>query len=284
MAHRLRIRQTVKRILIELNHEFEDESASLLLETSTGTNSDGTAMLVFSVDENNKLEHLVTGRAEQIEIPNLETYYQNGTKKFLVVVVNCINNGVDYTGVTEIDLTAKIKSYKDNIEGNYNCQINHFAVFDFLVEKKGSDGSLETETFPSVEYGVVESHIYGEIINYSFVGSYQDGPLSAAINISFSNNYESIESLYFTRSFESDIEAKYSYDTLRVVDLPKEDGYADIDYSIMGTSYCTILKRANYTETRNWNEAGITYTKVRTITGFTCNDMSGISVTFSKQN
>ena len=111
---------SVKRILIELSHEFENESTSLNLDAykSSAANNDGVATLVFGVDNNNNLEHLITGRAEEVEIQNLKGFYKNGTRKFLVVVVNCINNGIDYTGKTEIDLVAKIQSDKEVLEFN----------------------------------------------------------------------------------------------------------------------------------------------------------------------
>ena len=273
---------SAKRFFIELNHEYEDESAGLILEASTESNSEGTAMLVFGVDANGNLKHLRTGRAEQIEIQNLKGFYQNGTKKFLVVVVNCINNGVDYTGVTNIYLTAKIKSDNGNVnmDGYYMCYINHLALYDLLSEKTGSDGSYESQTFTSQEMGFAED-VYGNIENYSFHGDYQDSIKSMTVDIRFNNNYENIESISVTLTFESNISYySYSCDSIKAVNIPRAD--QSQPYRIRGSSYCSSLTIADHKSTNTWQESGITYTRVETTTGFSCNDKSYIDVLFFK--
>lgn len=277
---------SAKRFFIELNHEFDDESANLVLETSTGLNSDGTAMIVFSVDANDNLKHLDTKRAEPIKLQNLKEYYQNDTKKFLVVVVNCINNGVDYTGVTEIDLNTRIKSKNEPepvvIEGNYRCFITSHALHDLIMEKTGSDGSYESETYTSIDVGF-DATSYGDINNYSFIGYYEDSVTTTSVDIRFDNEYESIESISVIHSIENNNEVGNYYHSFDAVNVPEVEWSDDIDCSIIGSNYCNSLQMSDYTWSVTYSNGGVTYTKVTTTTGFRCNDMSGINVYFYKQ-
>jgi hypothetical protein len=101
---------SAKRYMINLNHSAIGSSANLILEVSGEVTSDGITTLVFVVDNNINLQHLVTAQgSNNAVISNLKDYYDNGLRQFLVVVVNNTHDEY-YIGNQDIDLTVKVSS------------------------------------------------------------------------------------------------------------------------------------------------------------------------------
>lgn len=157
---------SAKRFIVNLNHSDVDSSASLYLDATEGVSGDGIATLVFGLNSNTNLEHLVTAKGGPVIIPNLKNYYDNGIRKFLVVVVNSTHNSTDYLGTTNIDLTVKVDQTKYN-----RSRIWYKVVHNLHEVINESDGDQTIKDYSSdvSTAGFFE----GDVVNNIFNGSYQ---------------------------------------------------------------------------------------------------------------
>ncbi len=240
-------------------------------------------LLLFKYYRSTQNIEFLGSNKNEIVVSDIKTMTQN-KQNFIAVACNNIYT-TPYTWDNEITLNFEIKTITENQnrEGYYMCRINHFALYDLLSEKTGSDGSYESETFTSIENGF-EAPVYGNVKNYTFFGIHQDSIISTTIDIRFNNNYDKIESISVIHNIENNNEVGNFYHSIKAVNIPRASWSEDIDCSIIGSSYCNSLQMADYKWSVTYNDGGITYTRVITTTDFSCNDMSSIVVSFYKQS
>jgi hypothetical protein len=278
---------SARRFVIELNHEYDNDSTSLILAAykTTAANNDGVATLVFSADISNNLEHLVTARAEPIEIPNLKAYYLNGTRKVLVVVVNTINNGVDYTGQTEIEFIAKTKIEKEVKAPDYNsCGIGIYCGARHVYSTPES--SYET-TNNKVGFGTWTKYsggFSGNTFTGSFIKSWDSSTnpltISGSISAVFNEDYSEILSINWSETSQSQSIPNGISGSTNTTFSGKN---IPLDKSEWGTVFQVKMEETcdhidSFTDTQS-STNGLSYTMPE----YWCNGDSKIYISFSKE-
>ncbi|MGE5797713.1 MAG: hypothetical protein ACM34N_13085 [Ignavibacteria bacterium] len=238
---------------------------------------------LFNYNTSSKIIEFISSNKNEIVVSDIKTMTQNNQSLIALVSNNIYTT--PYNWDNEITLNFRIKTdYENpNVDGYYMCRINHFALYDILSEKTGSDGSYESEIFTSAGYGL-DAPVYGNVENHTFFGSRQDSIINTTVDIYFNNSYDKIDSISVTHTIENNNEVGNFYHSIKAVNIPKSDWSDGIDCSIIGSSYCNSLQIADYKWTATYIDKGITYTRVMTTTGFSCNDLCSIVVTFYKQS
>jgi len=187
-----------------------------------------------------------------VELQNLKAYYQNGTKKFLVVVVNCINNGVDYTGLTEIDLKAEIRKddVEDDNDGLYNIIVNCGATlkYNFLITRDdGSSVSSEPTDYKRIWFmweGNVENGIF------SGTGLDENEEITYSVNINFSDDLDTIKHISLNKIEEynrDEYTGSYSYSiNLDNIAMTWSNNYGERKWSYVDQSVCDYITFLDY--------------------------------------
>ena len=118
--------------------------------------------------KNGEVEYLGTAHAQDFEIVNLKSYWDDGMKQFLAVLVNCVFTSDDYLGKSDIDLKVSIIKKK---EFDYNKCIVHVA-FDGELEHVYKNG-IENDT--SKTNGMYSEYATGSLEGNVFSGTYDEG-------------------------------------------------------------------------------------------------------------
>lgn len=278
---------SAKRYFIELDHEFENESTSLTLDAykSSAANNDGVAILVFGVDDNYYPQHLITGRAEQVEIQNLKGFYQNGTKKFLVVVVNCINNGVDYTGQTEIDLVAKIKS---NGETGWDVSKSNRCLVKINIEGHMKEVKAGTTNEYDMDLGAGVNAAIGSFSGNTFVGDWNNDydsfnfNYTGTVTVTLNDELTMVTSVDWTEDYTSKVDGNTVFTSTYSFtgkNLPLYSEHTPGVFQITGSQTCANNHLSNVIYTaRNYASSADISLKDKF-----CNEYSYITISFWKE-
>lgn len=268
---------STKRFIINLNYSDIDESAKLSVD-AFGLNNDGIATIVFGVRSNNELQHILTTKNAPAEIPkSLKNYYDEGTRKFLVVVVNSIHNATDYLGKTDIELQMRIT--KNGPTPDYNqCGIVVYC------------GTRYAYTTPDTSYESVNNKVSngtwqrypgsfsGNTFNASYHKSWdsQTNPLTitGTITATFNNDYTMITTVTWNETHTTNHAS--SSEDLTATNIPLDELEWGTIYQVKGEETCNHI--TTLTDVQNAPD-GLSWT----LPEYWCNGDSKIYISFSKE-
>lgn len=274
---------------------FEEED-NLLFRMDTPSGLHDLALVVFGV-KNNIPTYLGTANARDFVVPNLKQYWDDGTKQFLVVLVNSRETSSDYLGYTDINLTVSFKKQKI-----YNRLLIDYRILNNRHnEQTGISGT--TTTWESTgDHQRDEAIFEGSLIEDTFTGSstvVEDTPTSSRITnysatVTFNTDKTKIESFAMT-SVKKDEWWHTTGDHNDVLDVVKRIGGGNLEKAIypgsegtnifraVGESTCNYISLVDYSH--NWDTSwtsdhGFHYsTNSNAIyTGHSCDDDSFIRI------
>jgi hypothetical protein len=279
---------SAKRFIVNLNYPDIDEDASLYLDATGNSGYDGIATLVFGINSSNNLQHLVTAKNGTAAIPNLKQYYDNGTRQFLVVVVNSMHNGTDYLGDSNIELKMEVKVEENDynycsvsVRTNYDIHDDGtlWGVNDFSADRTidhGFNGNMVDGIFTGTAYPTDQfGNTYTGNINVNLNGSINSFSMELT-----ENKYIENHTLYWGKN----VTEVGNYKIQGGGGIPS---ISDSQYKVEGSSTCSHLTENNFTrylEIFNPYSGTLENTVNESSTNsYSCNGGSYISITFSKQ-
>jgi len=279
---------SAERFIVNLSNSSFDEDANLYLDATGNSGYDGIATLVFGVNNNGNLQHLVTAKNGPAGIPGLKNYYDNGTRQFLVVVVNSMHNGTDYLGNSNIELKMEVKV--EEKEYNY-CSVSVRTNYDIY-----DDGTLWGENDFSADRTI--DHGYnGNMVDGVFTGTpYPTDQFgntytgSISVNLNGSINSFSME-LTENKYIQNHV-LYWGHNVNEVGAYTIQGGsgiqsISDSQYKVQGSTTCSHLTENNFTrylEIFHAYSGNLEWTvNESSANSYSCNGGSYISITFSKQ-
>ena len=160
---------SAKMFKINLNYEPLDTTSRMLFSMSwAGADLDGLSMVMFGI-KGGEQEYLGTADAQDFEIPNLKSYYKDGMKQFLVVLVNSNITKYDYLGESDIDLKVQLKKPKLDFT---KCEVSIKVLTDISYENMDLEGNWSTTTTKASFRVASVFDAIGSFTGNTFTGSY----------------------------------------------------------------------------------------------------------------
>lgn len=187
---------SAKMFEINLNYQPPDTSYKMLLSMDAPSGLDGLALIMFGI-KNGEPEYLETAHAQDFEIPNLKSYYDDGMTQFLAVLVNCLVTSDDYLGESDIDLTIKIKRKMD-----YNvCN----AIMAIPIEMRTYNPDTGEESF-STQTGLPNTNpkAIGSFDGNTWTGYFNEDGWSGQLVATLNENYTMVTNMDFTYQYNDE--------------------------------------------------------------------------------
>jgi len=219
-----------------------DDNINLSLQTMGELNSDGLALLVFSIN-NGSLNLLNTpgSYSSGYVIQDLKDKVDNGMDQFLICVVN---NQLypPYNNTYDIDLQCTLTEQQQD-PGYYECGllIDIGTTIDYTTPDTSYTRESDETTISMG--GFCPGSFSGNTFSGSYSTTLGESVISGTVTAVFSPDYRTITNLEWSES------RAYSTSTLVAVDIPFDYGYWGTDiFQIQGEQICDHVVTLSYTQ------------------------------------
>lgn len=245
---------SAKMFKVNLNYAPPDTSYKMVFSMSLASaDLDGLSMVMFGI-KNGEAEYLETADAQDFEIPSLKSYYDDGMKQFLVVLVNSKITSNNYLGESSIDLTVRVKKqlyFK-------KCEVSMKVLTDLNNESMDLDGNWSTTT-TKTSYRVASLFdAVGSFSGNTFTGSYyhsgaSDGSVYAGtISVTLNGSASMVTDVYWTGTINwpngSKVVQGFSGTGTQIPYTPNSDDNISLYqlYGFTGANVCEGFNDVNY--------------------------------------
>jgi hypothetical protein len=257
---------SAKMFSINLNYDGLKESNKMFFSMDAQGNSDRLALIIFGV-KNGEPEYLGTADAQEFEIPNLKSYWDDGMKQFLAVLVNSKIVSDDYLGQTEIDLTIRIKDYTE-------CKV----LMSIPVEVRSYNEDNGDESFKNNIMPNGYPRAIGSFNGNVWTGSFDEGGWKGQLEITLNDSQDLVTKMDFSYTFNdanTDATMGYSFTDIPASPYTWEEGLYTLFYRDDPT-LCDHVDNIVY----DWQWKSISTTLAG---GPVCDENSWVSVQFYKE-
>ncbi len=249
-----------------------DPSYRMLLSATGPTDNSHLALIVYALKGSN-YEYLGTAYEQDVTIPDLKQYYDDGFTQYLVVVVN--NNALtSFLGETNIDFTIDIGPAGGGGGGNGNDLTYNrcYVGADFYgTYESNRNGPVQTYTHFD-QFGSVK--IEGGFLGNTFSGIYDNGfGITETLTVTLNDEHNMVTSVSWVKEYKYDDMGLYEILGFTGTNIPMNPDKEN-RFEITGSSTCD-----NFTVYDNMNSDD-SYVKM---TEYYCDENSRIYISFSEE-
>lgn len=273
---------SAKMFKINLNYEPEDTSSGMLLSMVASDDIyEQLSLLVYGI-KGGKSEYLGVAKIQDFEIPNLNSYYNDGMKQFLIVLVNGNITSNDYLGESAIDLTVNVSSNNQGSGSNIVLDFNRCSFgLSFVAKIKETTSNGTSENDSQQDWGWYIYKASGSFSGNTFTGGFNErsGEYIGTITVTLNDDHTMITNFEYTFEYRPDEYTVANY-LVSGNDLPsKLLDPSDFRFGIsFDSSVCSHLSNAEYKYT-DVSSTPIT----KELIDFSCDEYSAIAISFNKE-
>ncbi len=263
---------SAKMFKINLSSGEIDPSYRMLLSATGPADNSHLAFIVYALKGSN-YEYLGTAYEQDVTIPDLKQYYDEGFTQYLVVVVN--NNALtSFLGETNIDFTIDVGPAGGGGGGNGNDLTYNRCIVDahfYGTYESTRNGPVETYT-DYKQFGSIK--IEGGFMGNTFSGIHDDGyGTTETVLVTLNDDHTMVTSVSWVKEYKYDDLGLYEILGFTASNIPINPDDEN-KFEIRGNSACD-----EFTVYDNWTSDD-SYIKM---TDHYCDENSLIYISFSEE-
>lgn len=259
---------------INLNYPEIDATQNMLFKMDAPNSLNGLSLVVFGVKDQNII-FLGTANSQDFLIPNLRAYYEDDIQQFLVALVNSNITQSDYLGKTAVDLEISISPKEDLPDCTFDptlydqCNVGIMINADMYTEYTNGDTVSNTELLIQSS-GIIDGSFSGN----TFTGISDNGYRKDTLVVTLNEGLNMVESVYWV-GFEENTDWNIYWDQGFSASNVILNCNFPFKFDLTGESVKNKITGIKYEYT--------TSTYIKTLTDFSSNDQSSITIEFSKK-